>query len=310
MPIVQDSIALRASQPSDELIRCNLGDLTWQITAEGPMYGAILVERMRTYGGRLLDLSFHTERLQAGARAFRFCPDSVHHTFLRVAEELLVSNREIIHQCGDVSIVILFSPKEDQWECIGHLSVLPFSKLAKWYAHGMDLFTTSVRAISSDTIPTEIKHRSRFNYWLADRHVKSIDPDGLALLETSRGFLADTSIANLIVVNPENVLLTPSKLEAHQGTTLKRIQQLVSSTGNSPIVEKSLTHSDLFTANEVILVGTSGGVWEARSLDSIPLGRNRERPILRRLQANWRSYTGFDFISQASVASSVQEKRL
>jgi branched-subunit amino acid aminotransferase/4-amino-4-deoxychorismate lyase len=147
-------------------------------------------------------------------------------------------------------------------------------------------------------MPIYFKHRSRLHYWLADRSVQSNSPEGLAILETTDGTIADTSVANIVLVTKQGEWLTPSTRNAIHGTTLQRACRLLRETGVK-VDSAEFKKEDIFEASEVLLLGTTGCIWNATQLDDLPLGATTNAPKTKWLQSLWADWVGIDVVQQA-----------
>ena len=211
----RESLALRLDADSQRFECLPSKSLSWSINDIGTMFGAILVERFRTYGGRLLDLDDRSDRLFNSARFLAIESQFIASQFKVNCQRLLDVNRELVDLAGDVSIVVLLSPGEMventsksgfSPSCMFHLSPLPFAKLASWYQHGTPLTMGRYSSVPTQCWPTQIKSRSRLPYLLSASNAPESQPESLAVLKTIRGTIADTSVANLLVVNQDNTI--------------------------------------------------------------------------------------------------------
>jgi len=60
---------------------------------------------------------------------------------------------------------------------------------------------------------------------------------------------------------------------------------------------------DLYEANEVLMMGTTGCLWSAVSIDGQAIGDGRSGPVCARLQNAWMEKVSFNFIEQATQRS-------
>lgn len=276
--------------------------VAWSLDAPGPIHGAILVERARTFGGKLINLRWNVERLQIGARTLGFTEapgesGDVTAWYRIVCQLLLEVNRELLGE-QDVSIVVLFSPLESgdsvSWQSIAYLAPLPKSRLDRWYHEGSDLQTTAIGIFPDHAFPTSIKHRSRIHYWLADRQARGMNPNATAVLMDHEERLGDTSVANLLLIDENNNWFTPSEEWSHHGTTLKQSIELLRHAGTI-VTARTVKLAEVSSCREIILAGSTGVVWSANSWNGIELSQNR--PNCQMLQSLWKNYLGFDFVA-------------
>lgn len=173
---LRDSISLQFDHAAGQFVPVPLPSLNWALDDAGTLYGAILVERFRTYGSRLLDLSDHRTRLAYGANELEIRLPNEVADLTNCATRLLELNASIVETQSDVSIVLLVSPGVPSAHyplgtrptCMMHLSELPFAKLHDWYQKGTDLHLGSHRVVPTACWPNQMKTRSRLPYALSD----------------------------------------------------------------------------------------------------------------------------------------------
>ncbi len=303
----RESLALRLDADSQRFECLPLKSLSWSIHDTGTMFGAILVERFRTYRGRLFDLDDRSDRLFHSARFLTIESQFIASQFKANCQRLLDVNRELVDLAGDVSIVVLLSPGEMventnktgfSPSCMFHLSPLPFAKLASWYQHGTPLTMGRYSSVPTQCWPTQIKSRSRLPYLLSASNAPESQPESLAVLKTIRGTIADTSVANLLVVNQDNTIASPGPGDVLLGCSLQLAERLLSRVGKS-IEYRDILESELVSAREIILTGSSGAVWNAISLDGQVIGRGVRGEVVCVLTELWKNHVGIDFVEQA-----------
>ena len=304
---LHDSIALRSDHASQRFEAVPLQQLSWSLHDVGTTHGAILVERFRTYGSKLIDLSDYHSRLEFGANQLGiFLPTEV-ADLTNSAVRLLELNASCLPNKRDVSVVVLISPGVPSPEyplgsrptCMMHLAELPFAKLHDWYQNGTDLSLVPHRVVPTDCWPSQMKTRSRLPYLLSDAAVSSVNPKSLALLMTTKGTIADTSVANLLMIDKSSKIVSPPKEDMLVGCTLRSIEKLLNRL-DIAITYRDIDPAELHEASEIVLTGSSGGIWFASSIDGRRIGRDSTRPRYHQLKELWKDYVGIDFVAQAA----------
>jgi branched-subunit amino acid aminotransferase/4-amino-4-deoxychorismate lyase len=295
-----------------EEVSCD--QLSWSLTDVGTMYGAILVERLRTYGGNLVDVQDHSDRMIRSASALGINPALVASQFEPLCVKLLDQNRELISRSGDVGLVLLLSPGElESRECgvwkrptfMAHLSPLPFGKLAQWYEGGVKLNRGSHSVVPSSCWPTQMKTRSRLPYLLSDLGIDSTQTDSLAVVPTLKGTVADTSVANLIMIDREGNLHSPPKSDILVGCTFSRVESLLAKHGVE-ITFRDIEFDELLHASEIVLTGTNGGVWHAHSFEGKVFENKQVGSRVQWMTKLWQQHVGFDFVAEAKLRTAKQ----
>ncbi|MFN7291894.1 MAG: aminotransferase class IV [Pirellula sp.] len=269
----------------------------WSLDDTGPIYGVVLVERARTFGSKLINLRWNIERLRKGAKTIGLNDDAVVAWYQNVCELILESNSALIKQ-QDVSVVVLFSPIEFEraltWKSIAYLSPIPFARLNRWYQNGCQLKTSTIGIIPNSVFPTSLKHRSRIHYWLADRGVREMNAQNIAVLMDADRRLGDCSVANLIFIDHHQNWFTPDEEYSHHGTTLKQSMELLETAGTI-VQARPVEHHEAISCQEMLLVGSTGVAWSASSIDDTILPNSRIH--CHRLQSLWVNHLQYSFTS-------------
>jgi branched-chain amino acid aminotransferase len=276
-----------------------LRELSWSVTDIGTVQGAMLVERLRTIGGRLFSVEEHLQRLQAGASALNIPWNDLTPQLETVCDELLKRNEHLLREETDVGLVILVSPGDSGIDrrsklvptVMAHLQPLPFSQLADWYRHGSRLRLSSVRNVPAECWSPQIKTRSRLQYYLADQQA----PGEIAVLLNSRGLVTETSVANLLIVQGDGQLKSPPLDDILHGVSLAKVIALASSLNRTTLFEP-MSPDELFQAKEILLTGTTGCLWSAVTVNGQPIAAGKPGPVCRQLQQAWQKSTGYEFV--------------
>jgi branched-chain amino acid aminotransferase len=308
-PSFRNSIALAWNNHTRCFDERPLKDLSWSLSDAATLYGALLVERFRSYEGKFLDLSDHKKRMLKGASPFAIEVPSAIADMPANASRLLELNQNVAQQVGDVGIAILLSPGETSDDtvalgtrptCIMHLIELPYSRLAKWYTEGADLCLGQNHVVPSSCWPNEIKSRSRLPYFLADSVTKRNQLDSLAVLTTTQGFVSDTSVANLLIVDERGHFISPRKEDILVGCTLRAVERLLQKC-DTAIQFRDIEPNEIASASEVLLTGSTGGVWFANTFGGRRIGPGNDRTQFQKLAQLWREHVGMDYVAQSIV---------
>jgi branched-chain amino acid aminotransferase len=280
-----------------------LTDIALPLDDWGTLQGATLVERLRTVNGQPLDAAGHLARLQASCRVLNIdwpsCLDDA-----SLIHECIDRNREL-HAHPDFSIVILLTPGRAQPHPPGshptlilHSTDLAWSALSHWYQQGQALIVASNRNVPSTAWPTFIKSRSRLHYFLADRQAAaSQQPFTGAILLDQHDCVTESSVANLLVVEEGGLISPPLDAVLH-GLSLQRTVRLASSLG-IPVRYEPIPLARALAAQALLLTGSSGCIWPARSLEDVEFPDASAHPVFQRLASAWTADMGLDFLAQA-----------
>ncbi len=278
--------------------------LAWSATDHATTHGAIVVERLRTFGGKPLAVSEHQARMEKGLTllGIESGRELCEELFGPYLSALIDRNRRAIRASRDVGLVVLVSPGDPGWDArthyqpsvMMHLMPIPWQRLQTWYAHGCRLKSVKIRNIPSDCIPTELKSRNRLHYFLADREAAS--HDALPVLLDMAGYVAESSIANILMVRRDGTLVSPRLSQILPGVTLQITLKLGQQLG-IPICEEDFGLDALKHATEMVLCGTTGCLWPACSIDGISIGDGLPGAVYQSLLDAWKLYVGLDFVA-------------
>ena len=293
-------------------------NLSWSVTDLATTQGVMLVERLRTAGGRLFDCPLHVDRLRTSAALVGLECDDLLSSLVAVIEGLVHENRDFIQFHRDVGIVVLLSPgdpglaKHQQFSptLMMHLTPIPFSQLHSWYEHGCRIHVSETRNVPPESWSPWIKTRSRLQYYLADNPVvtkmeKSTGsarkpvPDSIAVLLSTRGHVTETSISNLILLDQQGELRSPAKCDILQGVSLSKVESIAAKLGVT-MAYGNLSSDDFRDAQEILMTGTTGFVWSAVEFEGTQIGDGSPGPLCKAIQNAWSESLGFDFVAQSS----------
>ena len=91
------------------------------------------------------------------------------------------------------------------------------------------------------------------------------------------GFLAESAVANLCLVNTEGVLEVPQFTNALPGTTVRRAMELLEGTMEACL--RRLTEADILAAREVLMLGTGPDCVAVVEYEGKRIGNGREGPV-------------------------------
>lgn len=313
---------------------CKASEISWSVTDYATTQGALLVERLRTFGGQLFDVPAYIKRLEQGARqlgiAWPIINDAGDVLELDViCRQIVESNRDFVRDSIDVGIVLLLSPGDPGFEhgksstrlvptLKVHLTTIPFSKLHRWYKNGVSLRIAKTRNVPNECWSPSIKTRSRLQYYLADREARESSPnsqkldsvsseqivsaslDCLSVLLSTDGYITETSVSNVLLLGKDGKLRSPRLGNILEGVSLRKAIQIADTLGIS-VEYCDLTSQDLEAAQEVWLTGTTGCIWSAVAVGEVIIGNGRPGAICQAIQQKWSEEIGWDFVAMRST---------
>jgi len=278
----------------------------------GCLQGATLVERLRTVGGHLLDAPEHLKRLQASAQVLGIqWPASLIEPTL---EECVARNRQF-HAAPDLGLVVLLTPGRTSHGPAGHHPTvimhtvdLQWHALADWYSNGQALVTATNRNVPNLCWSSHLKTRSRLHYFLADRQAHQVSsPHGGAVMLSTEGHVTESSVANLLVIDAQGLVAPPLDSVLH-GLSLQRTLRLAAQL-EIPYRFQPIELADAHRAQGLLLTGSSGCLWPAKSLDEVMFDSPTQHTLYQALRTAWITDVGLDYTAQAREVAAQQPHR-
>ena len=286
-------------------------ELTIPAYDAGFVLGATVSEQLRTFGGRLFKLTEHLSRLRRGLEIAAIDPGCTVEEFAAWAEELVAANHKLLDPADDLGLSLFVTPgpygtfappNVPRRATIGMSTYpLPFRNWAQKYDGGERLATSKVRQVPAESWPREMKCRSRMHYYLADQEVSRRIPGTRALLLDERGYVNETSTANVVGLTKFGTLWTPLREGILPGISQATLHELAYqvlamrefSSGQSQPAKLA----DEF--GELMLTSTPFCVLPVVALDDLPIGDGKPGPTYRKLLAAWSEEVGIDIAAQA-----------
>ena len=269
----------------------------------GMLYGAVVVERLRTFQYQLANWEMHWERFQLGCDVLGINAIAEANLFEESIQHLLSANAGWIQSQKDVSIVVVATPGNSEFSLGNctmymHCLSLPWQRLRQWYQTGAALVRSKYLTGAGNCWPAPIKVRNRLAYYLADQDAAHKSVNALGIVGNARGNVGDTSVANVLMIDRHGEWISPTDDSVLVGTSLKLSANLLEHQGTT-LRYRDIAWDELTQAKEIILVGNTGCVWHANSLDGTAIGQGRRGPECERLQNLWIEHLGFDWRDQA-----------
>jgi len=246
--------------------------------------GDAVWEGLRLYQGRIFRLAEHLARLRRSAQALAFeqipsdaeMTDEIRRT---LAANKMTDNVHIrLTLTRGVKITSGMDPRLNQSGPT--LIVLPEHKAPVYDATGITLITSSVRRASPDSLDPKIHHNNLLTSILAKIEANVAGADDALMLD-QRGFVAETNATHVFLVS-SGVLATSSTAACPEGVTRQAVLDLAGAAGISCAVgDYSLTQ--LYSADELFVTGTMGGLTPVLALDGRPIGDGKPGPVTRQL---------------------------
>lgn len=284
-----------------------LGHVGVSVDDVGFRQSVVAVERLRTYNGRVIELHPHLIRYR---RTLDFlgidaCVDEA--AISSRIDELIVRNQSWCAGEHDFGITMLATPGEmtptrsnlssasDYQQIITqiitqivHLNPLDHQKIRHHQLSGQPLVVTDVKQPPAESWPRDIKVRCRLHYYLADRQAREFAGGGVGVLIDADGSITETSVANLAIVI-DGEIVSPPREQVLPGVTQDLVQRIASGMA-IPWRHETIYPAEIRTSDEIILMGTDGGIWFANQVDGHPINGEQPGEIYKKLLNGFDSY--------------------
>jgi branched-chain amino acid aminotransferase len=248
--------------------------------------GDAVWEGLRLYGGRIFRLNEHLDRLISSAKALAFTKIPARDAIIEEIRKTLRANsmHDGVHirltLTRGVKITSGMDPRLNQSGPT--LIVLAEHKPPVYDKRGLTLITSSVRRFPPDCLDPKIHHCNLIQSILAKVDANTAGADDAIMLDRD-GFLAETNATHLFIAHRGEVM-TPFEDACPEGITRGAVIDLC--LGNDiPIVEKNLSLTEVYRADEVFCTGTMGEIAGVVNVDGRAIGDGSIGPITKRLSA-------------------------
>ena len=254
--------------------------------------GDAVWEGLRLYGGRIFHLDEHLARLRRSAQALAFADIPPYDEIVEQIRRTLEANgmREDVHiRLTLTRGVKCTSGMDPRLNTTGPtLIVLAEYKSPVYDAAGIRLVTSSVRRSRPDSLDPKIHHNNLLTSILAKIEANVAGADDALMLD-DLGFVAETNATNVFLVAGGTVI-TPTTRACPEGITRAAVLDLCATAGIAADVgDCSLT--DVYTADEVFVTGTMGGLTPVVAVDGRRIGTGAPGPVAQGLTAAFAELT-------------------
>jgi branched-chain amino acid aminotransferase len=204
--------------------------------------------------------------------------------------ELLAKNAAMLEREGDVGVTLLVTPgrvvpgrgkpvsSHDNTDngkpshcdptVIMHVNRIDHDAINRRQTQGQPIVVTDVVQPPNESWPRHWKVRCRLHYYLADVTAKELHPNATGILRNSDKTVTESSIANIAIVESGEIF-SPPRSQVLGGITQSYIEQLATEASLRWTFEP-LTAERVSQADEILLMGTDGGVWWGWTLERTP----------------------------------------
>lgn len=251
----------------------------------GLLYGDGIFETAVARNGRIFKLDEHIERGFRSMAAIALKPPLDREGFKRVIVETVRRNG-----LRDAYIKWMVTrgyngkPLMDPTGCVPGVIVLALPYISRATAerieHGLTLKTVAVRRPPGHVLDPQIKSLNYLNLVLAKLEAKASGADEALLLDI-HGRVCEVTGCNIFAARGR-ALVTP-RHDVLFGITRETVRDLAQEHGFT-VEDRDLELYDVYTADEVFLCSTAGGVLPVTSVDGRTIGAGAPGAIFRKLR--------------------------
>lgn len=259
----------------------------------GLLYGDGVFEGIRVYDGLVFKLKEHVDRLFDSAKVIKLDIPMTKEEMVNAVVETLRINRikngyvriVVTRGVGDLGLDPRMCPKP---------TVIIIADVIQIYRteakeRGLTAIISSVRRDPVDATSHEAKTLNYLNSILAKIEASAAGADEAIMLD-HRGFVSEGTGDNIFIVKNGVVYTPPRTAGILPGITRNRVIELCKELGIK-LVEKDITVTELYTADEVFVTGTAAEVMPITMINGRPIGDGKLGPVTRRLMEEFSRLT-------------------
>jgi branched-chain amino acid aminotransferase len=271
-----------------------LESATTSVADHAHLYGDGIFEGIRIYGSKVFKLDEHLNRLYDGARflgfEMKYAKDELRAIVLDVCRQAGIADGYIRLNVTRGTGLGLDPKNIDRTPNV----MVMVSTLALYpteaYEKGLDVVTTSIRVIPSDSMDPRLKCIGRYAANILAKLEANRRGAGEGLMLNQQGLIAECTGDNLFLVRGRRVLTPHPSCGILQGITRDTVLQLARDAGYET-EEGFLSLYDVFASDEAFLTGTAAEVIPMVTLDEKPIGDGTPGPVTRDLVARFQAAT-------------------
>ena len=233
-----------------------------------------IFETIKYTAGRMYQLDEHLERMIRSAEGIFLSPPC---PWSEIRSIILATAGEGKEQTGLMRVLMGrgpggfgISPGDSPAASLYVVAYRFTPRTEQWYAAGLKGFRT--------TIPAKQGYLARIknaNYLPNVLMMYEAEKRGMDVpfCFDEQGYLAESAIANICLVNREGVIEVPQFTNSLPGTTVRRALELLK--GQTEYVMRSITEDDILDAREVLMLGTGPDCAAVVSYEGKAIGDGR-----------------------------------
>lgn len=244
-------------------------------------------EGLRVYNGGVFMLDRHLNRLMNSAKAMHFADLPSRSEVTKALFDTLKANGMMdgVH----VRLTLtrgekITSGMDPRLNTMGSTLIIVPEFKAPVYDNesGIAIITSSTRRNSPNNLDSKIHHNNLINNILAKIEANVAGADAALMLD-NYGFASELNGTNIFMVK-DNVMYTPHADACLPGITRGLVIELATDIGVR-CIEKNISLTELYTADEVFSTGTMGELTPIKTIDGRDIENYNNTDIMNRLNS-------------------------
>jgi branched-chain amino acid aminotransferase len=255
------------------------------------LYGDGVFETVVAWEGRIFKLDAHVRRFLRSCAAIALeCPVSQERLAELVVETVRRNGLDSAYVKWILTRGSNGTPLMDPTGCVPNLIIMARPYIDRSSPAGLRVKTVAVRRPPGHVLSAQVKSLNYLNLVMAKVEARAAGADQALILDT-HGRVCEAPGFNVFVVT-DGVLRTP-RHDVLPGITRETTMELAEERG-FPVHETDLELYDAYTADEVFLTSTAGGLVPVIEVDGRSIGDGRPGPVLGALRDAYRQSLSSD----------------
>lgn len=268
-------------------------EATISILDHGLLYGDGVFDTVVAWNGSVFRLDEHIARLFRSMKAVAMEPPFTHQELRDLTcEAVRINGLQSAYVKWIVSRGSNNTPLMDPKGCVPHLIIIVRPYIERYpegqAANGIHLKTAAVRRTPSQSLDGRVKSLNYLNLIMAKIEAKAAQADEALLLDVF-GNVCEAPGYNVFVFC-EGVLHTPVR-DVLLGITRASVIEIAQQQGIK-VLEDDITLAQAYTADEVFLTSTAGGLIPVSRIDGRQIGDGRPGTLFSNFSTIYRNKLG------------------
>lgn len=265
--------------------------------------GITVFDTLAAWQGYLFKLDAHIERLYRSLHAVRIISPYTPDAFRSIVIETTRRSglRDAYVQCL-VTRGIRTAAPITQWRPTVIVYAVPYiwAVSPERMEQGARLLITRTRNLPVECVDPAIKSVNRLHSYLAKLEAEDAGADEVLLLDT-QGHVTESRGANLFLVR-DGRLITPAT-GMLEGITRETVFEIAQDRG-IPVQERAVSPAAVYTADEVFLCTTAGGIIPVAQVDRRQIGTGQPGPVTQAIKETyWRWHVTEPYATPVDAAA-------